>query len=85
MKDGIWYEKSNIYCYIIFKTIIFYNISDFIKIYTFPYNDDIITEFIINHSGFLSSLPLSSLSSLPSKIINIRPSNSLCFMVQSDL
>ena len=87
MKDGIWYEKSNIYCYIIFKTIIFYNISDFIKIYTFPYNDDIITDFIINHSGFLSSLSsLSSLSlSLSSSVINIRPLNSLCFMVHSDL
>jgi hypothetical protein len=79
MKDGIWYEKSHIYCYIIFKTIIMYNISDFIKIYKFPYNDDIITDFIINHSGFLFLLS----SSLP--VINIRPSNSLCFMVHSDL
>ena len=77
MKNGMWYEKSNIYCYIIFKTIIMYNISEFIKIYTFPYNDDIITDFIINHSGFLSSLKIKP-------ITNIRPSNSLCFMVHSD-
>ena len=79
MPDGIWYEESNIYCYIIFKTIIIYNLCDFLKIYTYPYNDDIITDFIIKHSGFLSSLP---------KIIPItinRPSNSLCFMVHSDL
>ena len=79
MPDGIWYEESNIYCYIIFKTIIIYNLCDFLKIYTYPYNDDIITDFIIKYSGFLSSLP---------KIIPItinRPSNSLCFMVHSDL
>ena len=56
MNDGIWYEESHIYCYIIFKTIIMYNLCDFLKIYTYPYNDDIITDFIINHSGFLSLL-----------------------------
>ena len=79
MPDGIWYEESHIYCYIIFKTIIMYNLCEFLKIYTYPYNDDIITDFIIKYSGFLSSLP---------KIIHItinRPSNSLCFMVHSDL
>ena len=79
MPNGIWYEESHIYCYIIFKTIIMYNLCDFLKIYTYPYNDDIITDFIIKYSGFLSSL---------SKIIHItvnRPSNSLCFMVHSDL
>lgn len=79
MKDGIWYEESHIYCYIIFKTIIMFNISEFIKIYTFPYNDDIITDFIINHSGFLSSLNLKT------NPTNIRPDNSLCFMVHSNL
>jgi hypothetical protein len=79
MPNGIWYEESHIYCYIIFKTIIMYNLCDFLKIYTYPYNDDIITDFIIKYSGFLSSLP---------KIIHItvnRPSNSLCFMAHSDL
>lgn len=81
MNHGIWYEESHIYCYIIFKTIIMYNLCDFLKIYTYPYNDDIITDFIINHSGFLSSLKKTTLTN-PN---NIRPSNSLCFMVHSDL
>ena len=58
-----------------------YNLCDFLKIYTYPYNDDIITDFIINHSGFLSSLKKTTLTN-PN---NIRPSNSLCFMVHSDL
>ena len=79
MHKGIWYEESHIYCYIIFKTIIMYNLCDFLKIYTYPYNDDVITDFIINHSDFLKSL---SLSTNPT---NIRHSKSLCFMVYSDL
>jgi hypothetical protein len=79
MPNGIWYEESHIYCYIIFKTIIMYNLSEFLKIYTYPYNDDIITDFIINHSKFLSSLE----KNIPITIN--RPSNSLCFMVHSDL
>jgi hypothetical protein len=79
MKDGIWYEESHIYCYIIFKTIIMYNLCEFQKIYTFPYNDDIITDFIINHSNFLSSLKLIK---NPTKM---RLPKSLCFMVHSDL
>ena len=79
MPNGIWYEESNIYCYIIFKTIIMYNLCEFLKIYTFPYNDDIITDFIINHSKFLKSLSLNT------NPINSRPDNSLCFMVHSDL
>jgi len=78
MHNGIWYEESHIYCYIIFKTIIMYNLCEFLKIYTYPYNDDVITDFIINHSDFLKSL---SISINPT---NIRPANSLCFMIHSD-
>ena len=79
MPNGIWYEESNIYSYIIFKTIIMYNITEFQKIYTFPYNDDIITDFLIKYSGFLSSLKINK------NPTNIRKSNSLCYMVHSDL
>ena len=78
MPGGIWYEESHIFCYIIFKTIIMYNFCEFQKIYTFPYNDDVITDFLINHSGFLSSL---NIKKNPSKL---RTSNSLCFMIHSD-
>jgi hypothetical protein len=83
MQQGIWYEESHIFCYIIFKTIIMYNLCEFLKIYTYPYNDDAITDFIINHSNFLKSF--KSLKSLKNNEIDIRPSNSLCFMIHSDL
>ena len=82
MPNGIWYEESHIFCYIIFKTIIMYNFCEFQKIYTFPYNDDVITDFFINHSGFLSSL--KKIIKNLKNIKNNRPSNSLCFMVHSD-
>jgi hypothetical protein len=80
MPNGIWYEESHIFCYIIFKTIIMYNLCEFQKIYTFPYNDDVITDFLINHSGFLSSLK----KIIKNNLKNNRPSNSLCFMLHSD-
>ena len=82
MPNGIWYEESHIFCYIIFKTIIMYNFCEFQKIYTFPYNDDVITDFLINHSGFLSSL--QKIIKNLKKLKKNRPSNSLCFMVHSD-
>lgn len=52
-KDGIWNEKSNLYCYIVFKTILLYNLNKLFKIYTFPYDTNIITKYIINNSGFI--------------------------------
>jgi hypothetical protein len=70
-------SKTNIYAYVIFKTILMYNIVELQKIYTYPYNDDIITDFIIKHS----KLPLT-ITKNPSKI---REDNSLCFMSYSDL
>jgi len=81
MKDGLWYEESHIICYIIFKTIIMYNLCEFKKIYTFPYNDDVITDFIIKHSDLLSSLKKNNFKYYS----DLRHSNSLCFMVHSDL
>lgn len=77
MKDCFWYDKTNIYCYIIFKTIIMYNLLEFMKIYTYPYNDDLITDFLIKYS----ELPMI-IKTNPTKI---RKDNSLCFMIYSDL
>ena len=81
MKNGLWYEESHIICYIIFKTIIMYNLCEFKKIYTFPYNDDVITDFIIKYSNLLSSLKKNNFKYYS----DLRHSNSLCFMVYSDL
>ena len=75
--NNIWFDYTNVYCYVIFKTIILYNLLEFQKIYTFPYNDDIITDFLIKYS---SSLPMNIILNPTIK----RPNNSLCFMVNSD-
>jgi hypothetical protein len=52
-KDEIWNDKSNIYCYIVFKTILLYNLNNFFKIYTYPYDTDIITKYIIDNSKYI--------------------------------
>ena len=70
-------SKTNIYAYVIFKTILMYNIIELQKVYTYPYNDDVITDFILQHS----ELPLN-ITKNPSKT---RDDNSLCFMSYSDL
>ena len=70
-KDG----ETNLYCYVIFKTIIMYNIDVFMNIYTFPYDDNIITDFLIKYSN----LPLAT-----SRNNSKRKIMSLCFMVNSD-
>lgn len=76
-KNKEWFEKTNSYCYIIFKTILLYNFNKLIKIYTFPYNTNMITDFLIKYSN------------LPLKKINIyepsyRKTSSLCMMMLSD-
>ena len=70
-----WNEKTNAFCYIIFKTIFLVNLNKFQKIYKFPYDEDAITEFLIKNS----KLPL--ISKNPT---NKRANNSLCMMVNSD-
>ena len=55
-KDKLWCDKCNIYSYIIFKTIFLFNINKFFKIYTYPYDDTILTNFLITHSDFLNEL-----------------------------
>lgn len=82
-KQKKWFDKCNIYCYIIFKTIFLYYHNEFIKIYSFPYDDTKITQFLISHS----KLPI--VKSNPFFILNgqkiQRPVSSLCFMLLSDL
>lgn len=74
--NGFWKDdETNLYCYVIFKTIIMYNLIEFSKIYTFPYNDDIITDFLIKNSN----LPFEN-----SRNNSKRKIMSLCFMVNSD-
>lgn len=70
--SSIWSDNTNVYCYIIFKTILLYNIDEFMKIYTFPYDDDIITDFLIKYSN----LPLYN--------SNIYSISSLRFMIYSN-
>lgn len=87
-KDKLWCDKCNIYSYIIFKTILLKNINEFIKIYSYPYDNIKITNFIIEKSGFLNELiknpPKNPMIKIKSHKIQ-RPSNSLCFMLLSDL
>jgi len=88
-KDKMWCDRCNIYSYIVFKTILLVNINDFFKIYTYPYNNTKITEFIIEKSGFLKELVKKTSMINPKIKINSqiiqRPLDSLCFMLSSDL
>lgn len=43
-----WYETTNCYCYVIFKTILYKYIDEFFKIYKCN-NDTDITDFLIEH------------------------------------
>jgi hypothetical protein len=74
-KNNLWIEQTNAYCYIIFKTILLYNLKEFLKINTFPYNPDIITDFLIKNS----KIPI--IKKNPTNINN----NSLRIMIYSDL
>lgn len=58
-KDKLWNEKSNLYCYIVFKTILLYNLNKLFKIYTYPYNTDIITQYIIDNSDIFKKSQLN--------------------------
>lgn len=46
-----WYETTNSYCYIIFKTILLINYKHFLTKYTFPYNPSYITQFLIKNDN----------------------------------
>ena len=43
-----WFENTNCYCYVVYKTILYVYINDFLKIYKCR-NDDDITQFIIKY------------------------------------
>ena len=48
--DKEWYEKTNAFCYIVFKCILFCKFNDFMKIFHYgKYNDTFITDFIIKN------------------------------------
>jgi hypothetical protein len=82
IQDGKeWIDECNIYCYIIFKTILLNYLNEFIKIYMYPnkYDDTLLTKFIIKYS----KIPDIKKNPEFSKKIN-RPNNSLCFMLFSD-
>ena len=61
----------------------------FLRIFTYPYNDTTITNFLIEHSKSLFELKKKELPGNPQIIINRkmfqRPINSLCFMLLSDI
>ena len=78
-----YYDKANIYSYIILKTIFLYHFLEFKKIYTFPYNDTKITNFILTHSQ-IPEIKSNPSFSFKGKVIQ-RPPSSLCFMLLSDL
>ena len=89
-KNQQWCDKCNIYAYIIFKMIIMTKIKDFFKIYSFPYDQTKIKDFIIKHSNQLFDLRKKKKEPVnPEFIINNqkfqRPIDSLCFMLLSDL
>lgn len=82
--NKIWYDECNIYCYIIFKTILFYYHDKLLEIYTFPYDDTKITKFLIEHSK-LKIIKTNPYFQLTPTVRIQRPSKSLCFMLFSDL
>jgi len=46
--DKEWYEKTNSYCYIVYKAILYIYFNEFLKIYRYS-NDDDITKFLISY------------------------------------
>jgi len=82
-KNKLYYDKSNIYSYIIFKTIFLVYFDQFKKIYTFPYDDTKITDFILKYS-YLKKVKNNPLFNFKGNIIQ-RKDDSLCFMLLSDL
>ena len=85
MENGEWYDKCNIFSYIIFKTILLYNFNKFIKIYSFPYDTTKIINFLIKYSKNIPKITNNPSSHINPNINLYRPLNSLCFMLSSDL
>lgn len=45
-----WYEETNAYCYIVFKTIMLCNLEKFLKACSRPYDPTYIVNFLVTHS-----------------------------------
>ena len=74
----VWEERTNAYCYIIFKTILLYNLKKFTEGYTFPYDTNYITKFLIDHKKIPSVAKYAKMFSV------IRGAKSLRMMMLSD-
>ena len=53
--NNIWYEKSNIYCYFIFKYILLKNYKKFLEI-KLPYNQKEFIDFLINNAKNIKNI-----------------------------
>lgn len=82
-KNKKWCDRCNIYSYIVFKTIILMNINEFLdKVYSYPYDDTKVANFVIQKSSSI----ITKEAPVNPKFKNFqRPSNSLCFMLLSDM
>lgn len=49
--NNLWFEKTNSYCYIIFKTILLFNATEFLNTVSFPYKPENLVKFIISHKN----------------------------------
>jgi hypothetical protein len=67
-----------------FKTIFLVYFDQFKKIYTFPYDDTKITNFILKYSSYLKKVKKNPLFKFKGNLIQ-RTDDSLCFMLLSDL
>jgi hypothetical protein len=52
--NSLWYETTNAYCYIIFKTILLKNMTKLSE-YTYPYNPEYIKEFLIKYKDSIKN------------------------------
>jgi len=82
--NNLWYDECNIYSYIVFKTILLYYHSKLLNVYSYPYDDTKITDFLIENSKLKINKKNPSFQLSPTTVIQ-RPINSLCFMLFSDL
>jgi hypothetical protein len=48
--NNLWNEKTNAYCYILFKTILLNNLNKLLLKYTYPYDINYLTKFFIDNT-----------------------------------
>lgn len=54
-----WIEKTNSYCYIVFKTILLYHLDEFDRVMSWPYSTDYVCNFLVAKKN---TIPLVSMS-----------------------